>query len=150
MHDIFGFRERRFGDTISFELLKGPANHFSFQISVRSVTIEEPLVSVWPPIGIDTVSENIASKMNALVNRGAPRDFSDIRQVCTGGLVVPDLCWQLWRQKNPSGEIETAKQNVLLHLKRLEARRPLDQITHAGERAQAQELRRWFRSTFLT
>lgn len=142
-------RERRFGDTASFELLEGNKKRFSFQISLRSVTLEEPLLSAWPPIHIESVRENVASKMNALVNRGAPRDFLDIRRVCTEGLVSVALCWELWQQKNRAGEIDSAKQNILLHLKRLEARRPIDQIMDSGERAEADELRGWFRRTFL-
>ena len=59
----FVYRERRFGDTLSFEFLSGSSRQFSFQISVRSVTLDEPLLSAWPPIAIDTVGENISSNV---------------------------------------------------------------------------------------
>jgi hypothetical protein len=41
----FGLRERRFGDTFSFELVRDDSRRFSFQIAVRSVGLEEPLPS---------------------------------------------------------------------------------------------------------
>jgi hypothetical protein len=41
----FALRERGHGDTVSFELVKGTTKHFSIQISVRSVTLEEPVIS---------------------------------------------------------------------------------------------------------
>jgi predicted amidophosphoribosyltransferase len=39
----------------------------------------------------------VASKMVALVKRGAPRDFRDVFTVCTAGLTTPSDCWQWWR-----------------------------------------------------
>src|SRR4051812_21629165 len=81
-------RERKFGDTVSFELAREGRKEFSFQIAVRSVGLEEPVESAWPPVLIETLADNIASKMNALVGRGAPRDFTDIRHVVTEGLIT--------------------------------------------------------------
>jgi len=87
--------------------------------------------------------------MNALVNRGAPRDFLDIKHVCDEGLVTKELCWELWTRKNPDGVIESAKQNLLLHLKHLEARRPLEQISDLREKESAHAVREWYRTNFL-
>lgn len=53
---------------------------------------------VRPPILIETVRDNVASKMNALVDRGAPRDFLDIRAVIVKGLVSVEECWALWQR----------------------------------------------------
>ena len=39
--------------------------------------------------------------MNALVNRGAPRDFLDIHAVVEADLLTPARCWELWQAKNP-------------------------------------------------
>ena len=37
--------------------------------------------------------------MNALIQRGAPRDFRDICAICHSQLATPRQCWQLWRQR---------------------------------------------------
>src|SRR6266700_950169 len=57
---------RRFGETISFEVLEAGKKRFSFQIAFRSVGLEEPLPSAWPPILIETLADNVGAKMNAL------------------------------------------------------------------------------------
>jgi hypothetical protein len=142
-------RERRFGETVSFELVRGDEKHFAFQIAVRSVTLEEPVLSAWPPILIETLADTVGSKMNALVDRGAPRDFVDIKAVVDNGLIHSSECWKLWSRKNPGQDLDAAKQKVLLHLTALEMRRPLESIADPAERKQAQEARRWFREMFL-
>jgi hypothetical protein len=98
---------------------------------------------------MDAARDDVASKMNALVNRGLSRDFLDIHRVCLARLATPELCWELWQTKNPDGKLAAAKQNVLLHLKRIETRRPLQRIPDAQASAQAEDLRAWFRNTFL-
>lgn len=142
-------RERSFGDTMSFELYRENVKEFSFQIAVRSITLEEPIASAWPPILIETFHDNIASKMNALVNRGAPRDLLDIKHVIDEGRLSPQDAWMLWANKNPGQPVESAKQKVLLSLEVLEARRPLRGIEDFGERGRAKELREWYRLRFL-
>jgi len=142
-------RERRFGDTMSFELVREGQQRFSFQIAVRSIEIEEAVPSAWPPLRVETLADNVGGKMNALVNRGAPRDFLDIHAVVTGGLLTSERCWQLWQAKNPDGAVDTAKRNLLLHLASIEARRPLDTIPDPSERDRARQVRDWFRETFL-
>lgn len=136
--------ERRFGETISLEFNRGNDRIFSFQIAVRSVQLEPPLASDWPPILIETLNDNVASKMNALVDRGSPRDFTDIYQVVNTGLLSASQCWSLWERKNQAGTTEAAKQKVLLHLTALEQRRPLDGIADEEERRQASTVRNWF------
>ena len=142
-------QERRFGDTVSFELAGEGPQRFSFQIAVRSIQLEEAVPSAWPPLRVETLADNVGGKMNALVNRGAPRDFRDIHAIVTGGLLTPEQCWELWRAKNPEGALDAAKRNVLLHLASLEARRPLDTIPDLSERERARLVRDWFRETFL-
>jgi Nucleotidyl transferase AbiEii toxin, Type IV TA system len=141
-------RERRFGETISFELVREGRRTFSFQIAVRSIAIEPPLPSSWPPILIETLADNVGSKMNALVDRGSPRDFTDIRRVVEADLVSAAQCWKLWSIKNPGLYAAQAKQKVLFHLAALEGRRPLDDIQDSQERAKAQAVRRWFSEEF--
>jgi hypothetical protein len=143
-------RERSLGDTLSFELWRGAGKEFSFQIAVRTVGLDRPMSSPWPPIQIETLHDNIGSKMNALVNRGAPRDLMDIKHVVDERLVSVDDCWSLWSRKNPAQSIPGGKRRVLLHLDMLEARRPLHGIIDPAERMRADELRNWYRREFLT
>ena len=137
--------ERRFGETISFELRSQSARVFSFQIAVRSIALEPPVPSNWPPILIETLADNVASKMNALVERGAPRDFTDIFHVVDAGLMTSNTCWNLWEKKNPGGTIESATQRAAVHLSSLEQRRPLSSIADEHERARAAKVRLWIR-----
>ncbi len=145
----YELRERKFGETVSFELARGGKREFSFQIAVRSIGLEEPVASAWPPVLMETLTDNIASKMAALVDRGAPRDFTDIKHVVDQGLVTGERAWELWCRKNPGLSRESARQKVLVHLSGLEARRPLDTILNAVERQRASEVRQWFRGEFL-
>jgi hypothetical protein len=142
-------RERRFGDTLSFELARAGAHVFSFQIAVRTIALEEPYASAWPPILIETLADNVGAKMNALVSRGAPRDFLDIKAVVDNGLLSSTRCWALWEAKNPGASAGAARQNVLVHLSGIEARRPLHVIADAEARAQAQAARGWFKDEFV-
>ena len=142
-------RERRFGETISFEIARGGVKAFSFQISVRSVGLEEPLASAWPPVLIETLADNIASKMNALVDRGAPRDFTDIKHVIDQGILTTEGAWGLWCRKNPGDSLESARRKALFHLTSLEGRRPLDSIPDEAERRRAEAVRAWFKREFL-
>jgi hypothetical protein len=141
--------ERRFGDTLSFELAQDGRRRFSFQIATRSIAVEEPQPSPWPPLRIETLPDNVGAKMNALVNRGAPRDFLDIHAVVVAGLLTTARCWDLWQAKNPAGSVDDARRNVLLHLASLDARRPLESIPDPAARERARQIRTWFRDAFV-
>jgi len=143
----FELESRRFGETVSFELRRSGNKRFSFQIAIRSVELDPPLPSAWPPILIESFHDNIGAKMNAAVSRGAPRDFLDIRHVVTTGLVTAAQCWELWQRKNPGDS--GGREKVRFHLAGLELRRPLESIADPQERMKAQETRQWFRDTFL-
>jgi len=143
------YQERRFGETISFEMAEADGRRMSFQIAVRDLALDAPQDSPWAPILIETLRDNLASKMNALVNRGAPRDFLDVRTTVESGLISPEDCWQLWSLKNPGQRVADAKGKTLLNLENLEQRRPLDQIEDPTARADAQMVRDWFRREFL-
>ncbi len=140
---------RRFGATDSFEFLQQARKQFSFQIALREITLDEPLESPWPPIQIETLRDNLASKMVALVMRGAPRDFLDIHKVVEDGLIDEPMCWELWRLKRPDRSISDAKGQVLAHLLRLEARRPLSGLPDPEERQSAERVRNWYKAVFL-
>jgi hypothetical protein len=87
--------------------------------------------------------------MNALVQRGAPRDFTDIRQLVTTGHLTPTQCWDLWKRKNPDLNSDDAQAEVGRHLHEIELRRPLDTLTDPAQREQARQTRDWFRTVFL-
>jgi hypothetical protein len=87
--------------------------------------------------------------MNALVDRGAPRDFADIKRLADAGLLTVDQCWELWKAKNLESDAGPAKDKVRLHLMALQARRPLESISDAGQRQRASETRDWFDKEFL-
>ena len=114
--------------------------------SLQDVRLDPPLTSSWKPVLIETLRDNLAAKMNALVGRGAPRDFVDVFELCRRGFCSVDDCWNLWLEKNAEHSIREAKLNVLRHLELIEARRPLLSITDDSARARAQRLRDWVRA----
>ena len=144
-----GYFERRFGETVSFELREGTQRKFSFQIAVRDIALDPPMESPWSPIQIETLRDNLGSKMNALVGRAAPRDFLDIEKAVQSGLITIDDCWKLWHIKNSGQSVESARQKLLLNLTALEKRRPLTSISDEAERERARSTRKWFREEFI-
>jgi hypothetical protein len=145
----FGYsvRERGWGETISLEALDGANKAFSFQVSIRSVQIGEPVASPWGRIPIETLDDNVASKMMALVARGAPRDFVDIKEIVDSALVTPARCWELWAAKKPGIDLDDARVRVQTHLARIEARMPIERLP-VERREAAAELRAWYRDEF--
>ena len=118
------------------------------QIAERDVELELPIASPWSPVLIETLRDNIGSKMNALVNRGAPRDFTDIRAVISAGLATVEEVWAVWQQKNPDLDQTSAKLQVLNHLESIELRRPLDRVP-IEQRAETMAGRQWLREVLL-
>lgn len=139
-------RVRNWGETQSYELQQAGRTIFSFQIAIRSVSLEPSSPTAWPPVQIETLLDNLGAKMNALVGRGAPRDFLDIFTVVERGLSTIDELWGAWSRKNPGKEVVEANVNVLRRLHELEARRPLDSIADEAERGNAAKLRAWVMS----
>lgn len=132
-------------EVASIEFHKDGKPVFSFQIAARGVELFPPLTdrSPWSPIPIEELEDNIAAKMNALVSRGAPRDFQDIRTVVTSGIMSVDDAWSLWQTKNPGNDnLTEAKQQVLRRLSSIELRRPLTSLPEE-ERLSVAEARRW-------
>lgn len=136
---------RRWGETQSYELQSHNRTVFSFQIAMRSVQLEPPLTSAWAPVQIETFRDNVGAKMNALVARGAPRDFLDVHQLARRGLVTTDDLWTTWHRKNRGVSAVEACAAVLRHLELLEARRPLSSISDEEAYRNAEQLRRWVR-----
>jgi predicted nucleotidyltransferase component of viral defense system len=132
-------------DVASIEFQRDGRAIFSFQIAARAIELTPPLTdkSPWSPIPIETLEENIASKMNALVSRGAPRDFQDIRRLVEEHIIAIDDAWSLWQAKNPGNDdLAEAKQQVMRRMHAIELRRPLESIP-ADERAAAAKARCW-------
>jgi len=96
-----GDDRKYWGDTESYELLQDRRKVFSFQISSRTRYLDTPGDAQWAPVLIETLRDNVASKMVALVERGAPRDMRDVYELCTREMLTIDECWQLWRDKKP-------------------------------------------------
>jgi len=107
----------------------------------------------WTDVLLDSFPDLIASKMVALVERGAPRDFRDIYAVCEAGLTNAGECWQWWseRQRAAGSDDDTnrARLAVETHLARIMQHRPLSSIHNSAERAQAERVRTWFLGEFL-
>ncbi len=142
-------REREWGETASFELVEAGRRIFSFQIAVRSIELEEPQMSAWSPILLESLADNVGAKMNALVQRGSARDFLDVKELVQRGIATVEQCWQWWSSKNPDLDQRLAKANVLKHLEALDLRRPLDRIEDPDEREGARRARAWIRETLL-
>ena len=146
-------RTRTWGDVTSVELRQEGKAVFSFQIANRSVFLESARPSPWRGVLVDGLPDIVASKMTALVERGAPRDLLDIYHLCLQELMTPERCWSLWRIRQEATEgqadLKRASLAVQLHLERIEAHRPLSNIGDAAERDAADHLRRWFREEFL-
>ena len=90
-------RQREWGDVVSLDLIEDRKTIFSFQFAVRSVQLNDTVSSSWTDVQLGSLDDLIASKMVALVERGAPRDFRDIYAVCETRIISPQDCWQLWR-----------------------------------------------------
>lgn len=144
---------RRFGDVVSLELSQQGQVSFSFQIANRSAQLQPSLLSPWAPVKLDSFDDLAASKMTALVERGIPRDFLDIYEICRQKICTIQRCWQLWQDREKKRGVENANVNlalkaIRLHLSRIERMRPLDLIKNSEDRKQAQELREWFKNEF--
>ncbi len=142
-------RLREFNEVNSVELFERGQAKFSFQIARRDVQLEPYLASGWGGIGIESLNDNLASKMSALVDRGYPRDLRDIRLAARDlGFSISDL-WTLWQRKNPTRNAWEAKVLVRKSLEAIIRRRPLENIPDQSERAEADEVRQWFLKEFL-
>jgi hypothetical protein len=146
-------RTRSWGDVVSVELAREGRVVFTFQIATRAARLEPTTPSAWKGVQVDALDDLIASKMAALVERGAPRDFRDVFAICDRGLCAARACWDLWqRRQRAAGQdagLRRAQLAVRTHLARLEQARPLDSIRDAGDREAARRLRTWFATELL-
>jgi predicted nucleotidyltransferase component of viral defense system len=146
-------RRRAWGDVVSVELLQERRVVFSFQIARRSAQLEPSITAPWTNVLLDSFSDLVASKMVALVERGAPRDLRDIYALCQAKLITPSKCWGLWRRRQQAAGSDTdharARLAVETHLARIALHRPLDQISDLEQRVQAERVRWWYTEEFL-
>jgi hypothetical protein len=144
---------RAWGDVTSVELQENGRTVFSFQIARRSAQLASARVMPWIGVLLDSFADLVGSKMVALVERGAPRDFRDIHAVCQAQLTTPQQCWTLWRQRQQlAGSDASPKRAMLaveLHLSRIIQHRPLERIIDPLERATAERVRTWFLEEFI-
>jgi hypothetical protein len=146
-------RVRAWGDVVSVELSQDGKTIFSFQIAARSVHLEPPISAGWIDVPLDSLADLVASKMNALVERGTPRDFLDIYTLCQADLLSVDEYWSFWRRRQTmagsDNDAARARLAIETHLERIALQRPLEQIADLGQRERARQLRDWFLSVFL-
>jgi len=135
------------GEVDRLILHEGKKKVFSFEIAPRDRSIGNNHQSAWKPLMIESFEDNLASKMTALVSRGAPRDFLDIHTVCGRG-ISPEKCWELYAHKHGCDQTDVAhaKSKVGRHLRDLERRRPLGKITDLKEREKAGRVRSFFKT----
>jgi predicted nucleotidyltransferase component of viral defense system len=140
------------GDVDSVELQQGGKTIFSFQIARRSVQLEESVSAGWLDVPLDSLPDLVASKMVALVERGAPRDFLDIFTICQARLLSVSECWALWRKRQTLAGSDADKERACLaietHLERISLHRPLEKIEDAQQREEAHRVRAWFAEQF--
>lgn len=144
---------RTWGEVVSIELKADNAKVFSFQIAQRSAQLKPAEQSPWHGVKVDSLEDLIASKMVALVERGAPRDFLDVYTLCQNNMITAVQCWQLWQQRQrksgSNAHPDRAKLALQTHLARIEQHRPLDNISDLNSRESAEQLRNWFKSDFM-
>lgn len=146
-------KTRAWGDVVSVELMHAGKTVFSFQVAHRSAQLEPSVPAGWTDVLLDSFPDLLASKMVALVERGAPRDFRDIYTLCKVGLTTPQQCWELWRRRQRLADSDTdsvrARLAIETHLTRIAQHRPLRQIDDPKRRTEAQQVRAWFTEEFL-
>jgi hypothetical protein len=146
-------RTRQWGEVVSLELVVAGKTVFSFQIAERSAQLEPSSTLSWTDVSIDSLPDLVASKMVALVERGAPRDFRDIYALCHSGLMTAGECLSLWRLRQQRAGSDTdahrARLALSTHLSRIAQHRPLADITDPDQRAEAESLRTWFTTELL-
>jgi len=122
-------RMTRASEMQSFDLQRDSQTLFSFQVVTRDIQLHIPSQSSWGALKLESLADTLGSKMTALVARGAPRDFLDVKAVCDYGISTAKVLCELWEKKNPGESAATAKREVLRHLYAIELRTPLTELS---------------------
>lgn len=131
------------GDVQALDVVLEGRKIFSVQIADRTSQLGPSVESPWGSLRIESLTDNLASKMSALVRRGSPRDFLDIYTTIRHNLATWEGCWALWQMKNSHHQIPDGQLAVRVHLIGIKARRPLTRLPEE-KRASAVALRRFF------
>jgi hypothetical protein len=119
----------------------------------QKVILEDLNVAGWIDVPLDSFEDLVSTKMNALVQRGAPRDFLDVFTICHADLVTIEECWMLWhkRQELIGNQHDDPKARLAIetHLSRIALQRPLEQFEDDEQREHAKKVREWFVNLFL-
>ncbi len=125
-------RTRTWRDGVRVELMREGKVVFTFQVAERTAQLAPSRPALWVDVLLDDLPDLVASKMVALVERGAPRDFRDIYALCQAGLSTPEECWFLWRRRQELAHSDAdpwrARLAVETHLARIAHHRPLERI----------------------
>jgi hypothetical protein len=144
---------RTWGDVVSIELNQANKTIFSFQIAQRTVQLLPAVSATWIDVSLDSFADLVASKMVALVERGAPRDFRDIFVLCQANLTTPNECWHLWRKRQTlvGSDVDAYRVRLAIetHLTRIALHRPLDEIIDPDQKLEIEQTRNWFRKDFI-
>ena len=97
-HRVVIVRPRNEDRSMATLLPKPPGN--LHPLSRELLALDEVLPSHWKPVCIETLRDNGAFKMTALVQRGAPRDFLDIYHLCTRDVMSMADCWRAFTDKD--------------------------------------------------
>jgi hypothetical protein len=147
----YTLERRRFGDVASLDFVDPETKQkvFAFQIATRDAQLEPPQQSPWGFLPIERLRDNLASKMTALVARGAPRDFVDVKAAVDEKMATIAELWDLWLAKNAERDLRQARMHVLHHLEGIERRVPLREIEDTTERERLHIARLWYRTALL-
>ena len=129
----------------SWDLKREGKQVFAVQIARKDQRVEPPVKSRWGAVWVESLAENVANKMAALVTRGAPRDLLDMATLLRAGLVTAPDCWRLWSTREQPISAEKARSAVLGYVASLDLRRSLPNIQVPAQRQSATEARQTIR-----
>ena len=143
-------RRDNWGEVQSLAVMEAGEAVFAFQIAERTRQLEPYLVSAWGEVLLESLTDNVASKMAALVDRGLGRDFSDIRHLHEQLGWQPAEFWQLWQRRFPGRSVADAQAKARLKLEALMRSRPLEKVQPPSARTALAAARVWFLNDLLT
>ena len=142
-------RSDHWGEVNSISVVENGKVVFSFQIAQRTTQLAPYLNSTWGGVRIESLEDNIASKMSAFVDRGLGRDFSDVYQLHRQLGWTPVRLWELWQKKNPERRQCDAQAQAKVKFEVLVRSRPLEKITNELERSEVATARTWLQNELL-
>lgn len=142
-------RRDHWGDVDSIAVKADGVAVFAFQIAGRTRQLESYLPSAWGGMLIESLTDNVASKMAALTERGLGRDFADVRQIALRLGWSPAQFWAVWQRRFPERRLSDAQIKVRLKLEQHIRSRPLAACPSEAQRADLAATRSWFLNEFL-